>query len=76
MKNPLVLRKFSLDMIKRNNLSKAKLALSKYVQNSLPSKYAQYLLNESTISYHVGHALLNNFNFTEYKKSLSWRINN
>lgn len=40
MKNPLVLRKFALDMIKRNNLSKAKLALSKYVQNSLPSKYA------------------------------------
>ena len=129
MKNPLVLRKFALDMIKRNNLSKAKLALSKSlainselhdtytligdiyflenkkeealnyykssmhllilssinvssneiidnkfyslskdVQNWLPSKYAQYLLNESTISYHVGHALLNNLNFTEYEK--------
>lgn len=129
IKNPLVLRKFALDMIKRNNLSKAKLALSKSlaityelhdtytligdiyflenkkeeainyykasihllilssinvssneiidnkfyslskdVQNSLPSKYAQYLLNESTISYHVGHALLNNLNFTEYEK--------
>ncbi|WP_317310380.1 hypothetical protein [Clostridium thermobutyricum] len=129
MKNPLVLRKFALDMIKRNNLSKAKLALSKSlainselhdtytligdiyflenkkeaalnyykasmhllvlssinvssneiidnkfyslskdVQNLLPSKYAQYLLNESTISYHVGHALLNNLNFIEYEK--------
>ncbi|MGL5417127.1 MAG: hypothetical protein ACRDAU_15775 [Clostridium sp.] len=120
MGDPLILRKLALDMIKRNNLSKAKLALSKSllldpsthdtytllgdicflenkhslaksyylsamhllvlssikelnedkinsnffslpneIQDSLPSKYAYYILKEYTISYHIGQVILN-----------------
>ena len=121
MGDPIILRKLALDMIKINNLSKAKLALSKslsldpnlhdtytmlgdvhFLENkknsaikyylasmhllilssirgnkddifnfkfssldenlkeTLPSKYAVDILNEYTISYHLGHALLDN----------------
>lgn len=119
MGDTLVLRKLAFDMIKRNNLSKAKLALSKSlslepalhdtytilgdiyflenkknisikyylssmhllinssikrstdyefdsklsllddsIKKTLPSKYAVDILNEYTISYHLGQALL------------------
>lgn len=129
MGDPIVLRKLALDMIKRNNLSKAKLALSKslsldpnlhdtytmlgdvhFLENkknlaikyylasmhllilssirgntedvfttkfasleeglkeTLPSKYAVDILNEYTISYHLGHALLDNDNYEKIFK--------
>ncbi|MGL4875622.1 MAG: hypothetical protein ACRC30_13345 [Clostridium sp.] len=128
MGDPLILRKLALDMIKRNNLSKAKLALSKSlsldsnthdtytllgdicflenkrdaaksyylaamhllllslikelnedtinmdfsslpdeIQDSLPSKYAYYILKEYIIPYHVGQVLLTDES-NEYNK--------
>ncbi|MGL4849626.1 MAG: hypothetical protein ACRC28_12015 [Clostridium sp.] len=128
MGDPLVLRKLALDMIKRGNLPKAKLALSKSlsldsrthdtytllgdicflenkyslaksyylsamhlllsslikelpesdinsnfsslpkeIQDSLPSKYACYVLKEYIIPYHMGQVLLNNES-NEYNK--------